>query len=72
MHTSERARAPLPCSDLVGIIKEKKGQLPKPDAEGNRAASPLDGEIAALEAVRPHCCPPFGCITTAAVAAAAA
>jgi hypothetical protein len=58
-------------SELVGVIKEKKAALPPADAEGNRPASPLDSEIAALEAVRPpllqamiQCCFPtsIGCI----------
>lgn len=44
---------PIPlCSELAGVIKEKKAQLPPADAEGNRPKSALDGEIAALEAVR--------------------
>ena len=46
------------------MIKEKKAQLPKPDAEGNRASSPLDAEIATLEAVRcaaMHCPALFDC-----------
>ena len=34
------------------MIKEKKALLPPADAEGNRIKTPLDGEIAALEAVR--------------------
>lgn len=38
-------------SELATIIKEKKAQLPKPDADGNRPSSPLDAEISALEAV---------------------
>lgn len=42
---------PPPRSELATIIKEKKAQLPKPDAEGNRPSSPLDAEIKALEAV---------------------
>jgi hypothetical protein len=41
----------LACSELVGIIKEKKAQRPAADAEGNRPSSPLDAEISALEAV---------------------
>ena len=32
-------------------IKELKAELPKPDAEGNRASSPLDQEISSLEQV---------------------
>ena len=32
-------------------VKELKAQLPKPDAEGNRASSPLDAQIAELESV---------------------
>ena len=39
-------------SELAGVIKEKKALLPPADAEGNRIKTPLDGEIAALEAVR--------------------
>ncbi|KAI7840105.1 hypothetical protein COHA_006146 [Chlorella ohadii] len=38
--------------ELAGIIKEKKALLPPADAEGNRPKTPLDGEIAALEAER--------------------
>ncbi|KAL4450236.1 hypothetical protein ABPG77_010905 [Micractinium sp. CCAP 211/92] len=38
--------------ELATIIKEKKAQLPKPDADGNRPSSPLDAEISALEAER--------------------
>ena len=37
---------------LPGEIKQLKSELPKPDKEGNRPSSPLDGEIAALEDVR--------------------
>lgn len=33
-------------------IKELKAQLPKPDADGKRPSSALDGQIAELEAVR--------------------
>ncbi|KAK9918264.1 hypothetical protein WJX75_002697 [Coccomyxa subellipsoidea] len=33
-------------------VKELKTQLPKPDAEGNRPSSPLDQQIADLEATR--------------------
>ena len=33
-------------------IKDLQAQLPGPDAEGNAVASPLDGEVAALKAVR--------------------
>jgi len=32
-------------------IRELKAELPKPDAEGNRASSPLDQEISDLEQV---------------------
>lgn len=39
------------CSELAGVIKEKKAALPPADAEGNRPKTALDGEIAALEAV---------------------
>lgn len=34
------------------MIKEKKSLLPPADVEGKRPVTPLDGEIAALEAVR--------------------
>lgn len=37
---------------LPAEIKDLKSQLPKPDAEGNRPSSPLQGEIAALEQER--------------------
>lgn len=40
-------------------IKGLKSELPKPDAEGNKPASPLDGEIKELEDVRSasgQCC----------------
>ncbi|PSC70229.1 plant F21F14-40 [Micractinium conductrix] len=38
--------------ELATTIKEKKAQLPAPDADGNRPASPLAAEITALEAER--------------------
>lgn len=37
---------------LPAEIKELKAQLPKPDAEGNVASSPLDAQIKDLEATR--------------------
>lgn len=37
--------------DLAGEIKALKEQLPAPDADGKRPASPLDSQIAALEQV---------------------
>ena len=44
------------CSELATTIKDKKALLPPLDAEGKRPASPLDAEIAALEAVRACVC----------------
>lgn len=38
-------------SELATIIKEKKSLLPPTDAEGKRPVTPLDAEIAELEAV---------------------
>lgn len=38
--------------DLAGEIKALKEQLPAPDADGKRPASPLDSQIAALEQER--------------------
>ena len=37
-------------------IRELKAELPKPDAEGNRASSPLDQEISELEQVCKQFC----------------
>ena len=50
--TSHPAPPSGSCSELATTIKEKKALLPPLDAEGKRPASPLDAEIAALEAVR--------------------
>ncbi|GAB4815183.1 hypothetical protein N2152v2_002229 [Parachlorella kessleri] len=38
--------------ELGTKVKELKDQLPKPDAEGNRPASPLESEVKALEQER--------------------
>ena len=51
------------CYPSICALQGLKEQLPKPDAEGKRPASALDGKIAELEQVgaalcwarRPHC-----------------
>ena len=37
-------------------IKALKKEQPKPDSEGNKPSSPVDGEITQLESVRPCTC----------------